>query len=215
MASRYYPDMGHRLSRITTRTGDDGTTGLADGSRLPKSHPRVHALGEVDELNSQIGLLRAQITRAAPGAEGSPESQSLTDLDQMLLVVQHDLFDLGGTLCMPGHEILELDRLIALDGWIETLNATLPPLKEFILPAGSLAIAQAHVARTVARRAERSLIAIESAESAASCQTLGLPRKYLNRLSDLLFVLGRSLAARLGQSEVYWRRADLEPPAVD
>lgn len=200
--------MGNRLSRITTRTGDDGTTGLGDGSRLPKAHPRIQALGEVDELNSHVGLLRAQLASLTGG------QTVLGDLEDMLLVIQHDLFDLGGTLCMPGHEILTLPRLIQLDEWIEDLNKNLPPLQEFILPAGSVSVAQAHVARSVARRAERSILAIEATESAATCQTLGLPRKYLNRLSDLLFILARTISQRLGEGEVYWRRADLEPPTV-
>jgi len=192
--------MGHRLSRITTRTGDDGTSGMADGSRLPKDHARFVCMGDVDELNSHLGLLRA---RLAPLAQNL---SALSEIDTMVYEIQHDLFDLGGELALPDHAVLAHDRLLRLDDWITALNADLPPLKEFILPAGSEATAIAHVARTVARRAERSLVALDHAQDRA-----GLPRprdvlrQYLNRLSDLLFVMARAISRAQGLSDVCWR----------
>jgi cob(I)alamin adenosyltransferase len=173
--------MGHRLTRIATRTGDDGSTGLGDGSRVVKSHPRVHALGDVDELNASLGVLLAEPLPA--------------DVRELLVVVQHELFNLGGELSIPGYELLSLDAVAALDGALERHNADLPPLQEFILPAGTRGAALAHVARTVARRAERALL-------------------YLNRLSDVLFVLARVLNRAnldgLGGDDVYWRSERLQ-----
>ncbi len=188
--------MGHRLSAIATRTGDRGTTGLGDGSRCPKDAPRVHALGDVDELNSHIGLLLC---------EPMPE-----DIRALLGAIQHDLFDLGGELAVPGTQLVSPDRVQALDAALAHYNAVLPPLKEFILPGGSRAGAQAHVCRTVARRAERALVAVLSAgagDAAPQAGTSTLP--YLNRLSDLLFVLARTLnrAGTHGSTEVYWKHA--------
>ena len=159
----------HRLTRITTRTGDDGTTGLADGGRLPKTHARVTALGEVDELNAAIGLLCV-----APGVDA--------DLQSRLRDVQHDLFDLGGELSLPGQAVLDRGVLALLEADVRAWNATLPPLTEFVLPACDEANARAHLARTVCRRAERALWALQAAEAAP----LGdlAPQHYLNRLSD-------------------------------
>jgi cob(I)alamin adenosyltransferase len=182
--------MGHRLTRIATRTGDDGSTGLGDGSRVAKSHLRVQALGEVDELNSSLGVLLAEPLPA--------------ELRELLLGVQHELFSLGGELSMPGHALLPDAALARLDAALERHNAALPPLREFILPGGTRSAALAHVARTVARRAERTLVAL-----AAQDTLRAVPQQYLNRLSDLLFVLARVLNRAnldgLGGDDVYWR----------
>lgn len=180
--------MGNRLSRIVTRTGDDGTTGLADGSRLSKTAPRVEALGTVDELNSHIGLLLAAAV-VAPIAN-------------CLLRIQHDLFDLGGELSLPGQKMIDEAHVVALEADVERFNASLPPLKEFILPGGGIAAAQCHVTRTVARRAERCVWAVEGVNP--------LTLAYLNRLSDLLFVLSRVLARQESGTEVLWNRKRLE-----
>jgi cob(I)alamin adenosyltransferase len=180
--------MANRLSQIATRTGDDGTTGLGDGSRVPKSHLRIAALGDVDELNSNIGLLLA---------EDLPE-----DVRELLVVIQHELFNLGGELAMPGYELLKMDAVLRLDEALAHYNANLPRLKEFILPAGTRAASISHVCRTVARRAERALVSLAAAETINAA-----PRQYLNRLSDLLFVLARVLNAG---SEVYWNSERLQ-----
>jgi cob(I)alamin adenosyltransferase len=178
--------MGHRLTKIATRTGDAGETGLGDGSRVPKDHPRVAALGEVDELNSVVGLVLA---------EEIPE-----EIRSALIAVQHDLLDLGGELSIPGHALLKSERVAFLDSEIEKLNKPLAPLKEFILPGGSRAAAAAHLARTVCRRAERSVVALGRKEA------VGEPaRQYLNRLSDLLFVAARVLNRAAGVEDVQWR----------
>jgi cob(I)alamin adenosyltransferase len=176
-----------RLSKITTRTGDDGTTGLADGTRLPKDHPRIVAIGSVDELNSQLGVLLAETLPA--------------DVRDELLRIQNDLFDLGGTLAMPDAPF-DAAKLTRLDSAITHYNAGLPPFKEFILPGGSRAAALCHVARCVARRAERDFCHLMQTE-AASPEVL----RYLNRLSDLLFVLGRILNLAEGKDEMLWQRS--------
>lgn len=178
--------MGNRLSRIVTRTGDDGTTGLADGTRVEKNSLRIHAIGEVDELNSQLGVLLA---------EGLPQ-----DICSLLLQVQNHLFDLGGALAYPGAPFSE-EKLVQLDTAIEHYNAGLAPLREFILPGGARATALCHVARAVARRAERAVALLAQHEAAPG---YGLP--YLNRLSDLLFVLCRTLNREAGQAEALWVR---------
>ncbi|MFD1559167.1 cob(I)yrinic acid a,c-diamide adenosyltransferase [Paraburkholderia silviterrae] len=185
--------MGNRLSKITTRTGDDGTTGLGDGSRVRKDDVRIAAIGEVDELNSHIGVLLC---------ETLPD-----DVRAALTVIQHDLFDLGGELCMPGHTIVTDAHLARLDGWLAEYNATLPPLKEFILPGGSRAAALAHVCRTVCRRAERLIVALsaEQGETASPAPLAQAPRRYVNRLSDLMFVLARVLNRAAGGADVLWR----------
>ena len=180
--------MGNRLSKIATRTGDDGTTGLGDGTRTGKDSLRIHALGEVDELNSHLGVL---LTETLPDG-----------IRAALLEVQHDLFDLGGELCIPGYTLLKTERVAQLDAWLDEHNATLPRLKEFILPGGSRAAAQAHVCRTVCRRAERAVVALERAETVNDSV-----RQYLNRLSDLMFVLARVLNRADGGSDVLWQRA--------
>ncbi|WP_321815980.1 MULTISPECIES: cob(I)yrinic acid a,c-diamide adenosyltransferase [unclassified Paraburkholderia] len=182
--------MGNRLSKIATRTGDDGTTGLGDGSRVRKDDARIAAIGDVDELNSNIGVLLC---------EPLPD-----DVRAALIAIQHDLFDLGGELCMPGHTIVTDAHLARLDAWLADYNATLPPLKEFILPAGSRAASLAHVCRTVCRRAERSIVTLGDAQD-AEAQLVQTPRRYVNRLSDLLFVLARVLNRAAGGSDVLWR----------
>jgi len=182
--------MSNRLTQIATRTGDDGTTGLGDGTRVPKDHLRVAAMGDVDELNSGLGVLLAEPLPA--------------DVRELLVVIQHELFNLGGELSIPGFELLKPDAVLRLDEALERYNAQLPRLKEFILPAGTRSAALAHVSRTVARRAERALVALAAAE-----QVNTPPRQYLNRLSDLLFVLSRVLNRAnldgLGGDDVYWR----------
>ncbi|KVT06450.1 cob(I)yrinic acid a,c-diamide adenosyltransferase [Burkholderia ubonensis] len=179
--------MGNRLSKIATRTGDDGTTGLGDGRRVGKDDVRIAAIGDVDELNSTLGVLLA---------ETLPD-----DVRAALVTIQHDLFDLGGELCIPGHTVLGDAHLVRLDQWLADYNATLPPLKEFILPAGSRAAALAHVCRTVCRRAERAIVALGRVETLQET-----PRRYVNRLSDLLFVLARVLNRADGGADVLWER---------
>lgn len=187
--------MGNRLTQIATRTGDDGTTGLGDNSRVSKASGRPQAMGDVDELNSQIGLLLCEPLPAA--------------VRELLVDVQHQLFNLGGELSMPGYALLQDTALLQLDQALEAHNATLPRLQEFILPAGTRAAAQAHVCRTVARRAERSVVALQQAEAMRPA-----PRQYLNRLSDLLFVLARVLNRMDGGDDVYWKSERLARQAA-
>ncbi len=179
--------MANRLSRIVTRTGDDGSTGLASGARIAKHHARVAALGDVDELNSALGVLLA---------ETLPE-----DLRDPLLGVQHDLFDLGGELSLPGHALLAAHHLERLEQLIAKFNADLPPLREFVLPGGSRAAALAHLARTICRRAERTVATLAAQETLPA-----LSLQYLNRLSDLLFVLARTLNRAAGSGDVLWQQ---------
>ena len=185
--------MANRLSVIATRTGDDGTTGLGDGSRTGKDAPRVAAMGDVDELNSVLGVLRA---------ERLPEEVSAD-----LLAVQHDLFDLGAELCIPGHAALDDAQVARLDQRLAHYNAALPPLREFILPGGGRPAALAHQARTVARRAERAVVALAHTEPVQPAS-----RQYLNRLSDLLFVLARHLNRAEGLPDVYWSSKHARQP---
>ena len=186
--------MANRLSQIATRTGDDGSTGLGDGTRVPKDHLRVQAMGDVDELNSMLGVLLA---------EPLPD-----DVRELLVVIQHELFNLGGELSIPGFELLKDEAVARLDAALAYYNAALPRLKEFILPAGTRSAAVAHVARTIARRAERALVSLGADEPVREA-----PRQYLNRLSDLLFVLARVLNRAnldgLGGDDVYWRSEKL------
>ncbi|WP_321798499.1 cob(I)yrinic acid a,c-diamide adenosyltransferase [Caballeronia sp. J97] len=181
--------MGHRLSKIATRTGDDGTTGLGDGSRVSKDDARIVAIGDIDELNSCIGVL---LCEAMP-----------SDVRDALTQIQNDLFDLGGELSIPGHSMIAESHLAQLDAWLAEYNATLPPLKEFILPGGSRAAALAHVARTVCRRAERAIVALGRVESAGVNEA---PRRYVNRLSDLMFVLARIMNRMDGGVDLLWSR---------
>ena len=178
--------MGNRLSKIATRTGDNGSTGLGDGSRTSKDSVRVHALGDVDELNSNIGLL---LCEAMPDA-----------LREELISIQHDLFDLGGEICIPGYQLITEVQVAQLDHLLEKYNADLPALTEFILPAGSRAASIAHVCRTVCRRAERNIVSLGKAETIHDH-----PRQYVNRLSDLLFVLSRVLNRFAGGGDVLWQ----------
>lgn len=180
--------MGHRLSKIYTRTGDDGSTGLGDGTRIRKDAARVEAYGTVDEANAQVGVLRASLA-ADHGAQ------------VMLEHIQHDLFDVGGELCIPGYILVTPGYVDRLEAAIDVINADLPPLKDFILPGGSLPAAQAHVARTVCRRAERRTLSLMAEETVNP-----LALQYLNRLSDYLFVLARQLAREQGGQEVLWRK---------
>jgi len=179
--------MGHRLSKIYTRTGDDGSTGLGDGSRTDKDSLRVEAFGAVDELNSLIGQLRSG---ALPD-----------DIDSELADIQHDLFDIGGELCIPGHQLVTDGQVERLEHFLDLLNADLQPLKEFILPGGTAAAAVCHVARAVCRRAERRVVSLVREEAVN-----GAGLRYLNRLSDLLFVIARSLNRAEGVADVLWQR---------
>jgi len=179
--------MGHRLSKIVTRTGDAGTTGLGDGSRVPKDAPRIEAIGAVDELNSTLGVLLAE---ALPGTVAA-----------CLTEVQHDLFDLGGELSIPGHVAMSQAHVDRLEDAVERFNADLAPLKEFVLPGGTRAAALAHVGRTVCRRAERAVVTLAGHEPVGDAL-----RRYLNRLSDLLFVMARALNRAGGRPDVLWQR---------
>ena len=185
--SIYNSVMGNRLTKITTRTGDDGSTGLGDGSRTWKNTTRMTVIGDLDELNSMLGFL---LTEPLP-------DEARATLDR----IQNELFDLGGELCIPGHTVLTDAHVVFLDAEISRLNAKLPPLKEFILPGGSRATACCHLARTITRRAERALVALSKSEPVS---TLAL--QYVNRLSDFLFILARSLNRHAGVSDVCWRR---------
>ena len=186
--------MGNRLSKIYTRTGDDGSTGLGDGSRIAKDHPRMAAIGSVDELNSLVGVLRAELS-------DEDEYQPL------LSAIQHRLFDLGGELSIPGllsvngEGMIKEAQVTALEQALDAINEALPPLKNFILPAGSRAAATCHLARAVCRRAERDMVHL-----GRDADVNAVGRRYLNRLSDLLFVMARALARRDGGSEVLWQQ---------
>jgi cob(I)alamin adenosyltransferase len=178
--------MGNRLSQIATRTGDNGTTGLGNNTRVSKDSLRVHAMGDVDELNSNIGVLLCEDMPA--------------DVRELLIDIQHQLFNLGGELSIPGFELLKAEALLQIDEALERYNEQLPKLQEFILPAGTRAASLAHVCRTVARRAERAVVSLGQAEDVKDN-----PRQYLNRLSDLMFVLARVLNRMNGGDDVYWK----------
>ncbi len=192
--------MGNRLTQIATRTGDNGTTGLGDNTRVSKNSLRVHAMGDVDELNSNIGLLLC---------EAMPEA-----VRNLLVEIQHQLFNLGGELSIPGFELLKVEALLTLDNALAEHNAELPILQEFILPAGTRAAALAHVCRTVARRAERAVVALGAQDALKDT-----PRHYLNRLSDLMFVLARVLNRHRSDGstgdDVYWRSERLARAAIE
>lgn len=179
--------MGNRLSKIYTRTGDDGTTGLGDGSRVPKDDARVEAYGSVDECNSAIGVVLAVASLPV-------------DVRDVLMTVQHELFDLGGELCIPGHRAIQASQVSRLEQALDAFNEQLPPLKEFILPGGGTAAAACHLARTICRRAERHCWSLARTQAVAA-----EPLQYLNRLSDLLFVIARVLARQESGSEVLWK----------
>ena len=185
--------MGHRLSAIVTRTGDDGSTGLGDGTRTGKDAPRIEAIGEVDELNAHVGLLLAEL---------AADSSVAPDLRADLVEIQHGLLDLGAELAVPAKPRFPPGRLERLDARIAALNATLPPLREFILPGGTRAAAQAHVCRTVCRRAERAIVRL------ARTEAVGEPaRGYINRLSDWFFVAARAIQRGAGGAEPQWKPA--------
>lgn len=184
--------MGNRLSKIYTRTGDQGDTGLGDGSRIAKTHLRIEAMGDVDELNSVIGLINANLIDNA--------------IKQCLLEIQHDLFDLGGELCIPDSQVINSEHVSHLELQLDDFNEDLPYLKEFILPGGNNAAAYTHLARSICRRAERSCLKLH-AKQTLNMQSLA----YLNRLSDLLFVLARVIARRDGQQEILWNRDRFTP----
>ena len=177
--------MANRLSKIYTRTGDAGITGLGDGTRIAKGSLRIAAIGDVDELNSIIGILQTEPMEAS--------------IHVVIEGIQHDLFDMGGELCMPGHAMMKAERVTALETQIDVWNDTLPPLKEFILPGGSRAAAYCHLARTVCRRTERQMISLNSHEKITA-----ISLQYINRLSDLLFVLCRILNKNAGVPDVHW-----------
>jgi cob(I)alamin adenosyltransferase len=190
--------MSNRLTQIATRTGDDGSTGLGDGSRTRKDALRVQAMGDVDELNSSLGVLLAEPLPA--------------DVREWLVLIQHELFNLGGELSIPGFVLLKAEAVLQLDEALDTYNARLPRLQEFILPAGTRSAALAHVSRTIARRAERAVVALGALEAVNDA-----PRQYLNRLSDLMFVLARTLNRAnldgLGGDDVYWQSERLRRQA--
>ena len=186
--------MGHRLSKIYTRTGDSGTTGLGDGSRVSKDDLRIHALGDVDELNSCIGILRSQITLSTIADKAK--------WDKSLSLIQHWLFDLGGEVCIPNYNMVLPISVEFLEKDIDRMNEALPMLKDFILPAGTLACSYAHQARAVCRRAERSLMTVHARDQNIQSVSLQL----LNRLSDWLFVASRTLQRAEGGAEVLWQK---------
>ncbi len=177
--------MGNRLSKIYTRTGDSGTTGLGDGSRVAKDCLRVQAMGDVDELNAVVGLILVESVSVA--------------IRDCLTTVQHDLFNLGGEICMPGYTLIRKERITAIENQLDTFNETLKPLKEFILPGGNRAASYAHLARTVCRRAERTMHTLNNEEPLTEASL-----QYINRLSDLLFVVCRVLNKDAGVSDVLW-----------
>ncbi|MGB2024222.1 MAG: cob(I)yrinic acid a,c-diamide adenosyltransferase [Litorivicinaceae bacterium] len=178
--------MGNRLTKLYTKTGDDGTTGLGDGSRITKDSPRIEAVGTIDELNSWIGLLLAELPADEP-------------LIEPLTEIQHRLFDLGGELAVPGFQLIQSQMVSDLEVLCDQLNEELPPLKEFILPGGSTSAGLCHMARAVARRAERVIVTLSKDESIGDDL-----KRYINRLSDVLFVMARQLARRDGGQEVFW-----------
>ena len=184
--------MGNRLSKISTTTGDKGETGLGDGSRISKTSTRIHVIGEVDEVNSWVGVLAAEL-------DAEDEHQAV------LYQIQHDLFDLGGELCVPGYKALAASMLEDLESTLVDINEALPPLKDFILPGGSKAASYCHMARTVCRRAERAIVALANEEQDADNAISPLAVQYLNRLSDFFFVLARNLARKNDGQEVLWK----------
>ena len=178
--------MGHRLSKIYTRKGDDGTTGMADGLRVPKDSLRMHAIGDVDELNSMLGLVI--------------KKTQLSEIKENIITIQHDLFNLGGQLAMPDYDMMQQSRTDWLEKTLDQMNEKLPPLKEFILPGGSEAAGLCHMARAICRRTERSLVALNCEEAIKTEM-----KSYINRLSDWLFVASRILNKAEGEAEIYWQ----------
>jgi len=179
--------MGNRLSKLYTRTGDDGTSSLSGGERIPKNHERMNAMGAVDELNSVIGLLICKLED--------------TELEALFIEIQHDLFNIGGEISMPGHSFIKAEKIAGLEKKIDYFNESVEPLKDFILPGGSEAAAVCHMARSIARRAEREVITLHNSEEVSNTT-----RQYLNRLSDLLFAAARIINQRLDQDDVLWKK---------
>ena len=179
--------MGNRLSKLYTRTGDDGTSGLSGGERIAKNHERMNAMGTVDELNSVVGLLICKL--------------SDVELETLFTAIQHDLFNIGGEISMPGQSFIKAEKIEHLENWIDHFNESVEPLKDFILPGGSEAASVCHMARAIARRAERDVVTLHQQEPV--CDTT---RQYLNRLSDLLFVTARIINLRLGHNDVLWKK---------
>lgn len=179
--------MGNRLSKLYTRTGDDGTSGLSGGERIPKNHERMNAMGAVDELNSMIGLLICKLDDS--------------ELEKVFTAIQHDLFNIGGEISMPGHSFIKVEKITGLEQYIDQFNEAVEPLKDFILPGGSEAASVCHIARSIARRAERDVVTLHYLEPV--CDTT---RQYLNRLSDLLFVVARIVNLRLGHGDTLWKK---------
>ncbi len=179
--------MGNRLSKLYTRTGDDGTSGLSGGERIAKNHERMNAMGTVDELNSVIGLLICKLNDG--------------ELETLFTAIQHDLFNIGGEISMPGHSFINADKITALEQKIDDFNESVEPLKDFILPGGSEAASVCHMARAIARRAERDVVTLHQQE-----EVYETTRQYLNRLSDLLFAAARIINLRLGQEDVLWKK---------
>ena len=184
--------MGNRLSKISTKTGDKGETGLGDGSRISKTSTRIHVIGEVDEVNSWVGVLAAELDSNNPH-------------QKILSQVQHDLFDLGGELCVPGYKALAASMLEGVENALVDINEALPPLKDFILPGGSKAASYCHMVRTVCRRAERAIVELSNEEEKSGNPINPLAVQYLNRLSDFFFVLARDIARANGGQEVLWK----------
>ena len=179
--------MGNRLSKLYTRTGDDGTSGLSGGARIAKNHERMNAMGSIDELNSVIGLLICKLEDA--------------ELSELFTAVQHDLFNIGGEISMPEHSFIQQEKVELLESKIDFYNESVEPLKDFILPGGSEAASVCHMARAIARRAERDLVSLHQSEA-----VFETTRQYLNRLSDLLFVVARIINLRLGHGDVLWKK---------
>ena len=179
--------MGNRLSKLYTRTGDDGTSGLSDGERIAKNHVRMNAMGTVDELNSMIGLMIHKLGD--------------TELQELFTSIQHDLFNIGGEISMPGYSFIKPEKIAELESKIDSFNGEVEPLKDFILPGGSEAASICHVARALARRAERDVVTLHQEEPV--CDTT---RQYLNRLSDLLFVVARIINRRSEHPDVLWKK---------
>ncbi len=193
--------MKTRISRVVTKTGDDGTTGLSDGSRVSKNHILIHVLGEIDELNSTIGMLVAEM-------KIGERSSNVNKIEEILISVQHELFNLGGEISMPGTFLISHKQVSKITADIKKLNKELPPLKEFILPGGSRVSSLSHISRTIARRAERNLVGLIESNfmETSNIKEIGLP--YLNRLSDLLFVIARCLINEESEKNIFWDKSN-------
>ncbi|MEK9819113.1 MAG: cob(I)yrinic acid a,c-diamide adenosyltransferase [Pseudomonadales bacterium] len=187
--------MGKRLTKIYTKTGDAGDTGLGDGSRISKTHARVCAMGDIDELNAQIGLLTAHLSLTSIA--------TLTDIAPFIERLQHRIFDLGGEVSIPGFQLIHDQHVTMIEVELDRMNEALAPLENFIIPGGSILIAQCHVARSVCRRAERSLVSLQEIETVNASGV-----RFLNRLSDYFFVLARFCALQTGQPECLWQKDD-------